>query len=344
MNIKDQTIKIDGARGEGGGQVFRTSLSLSMCTGRPLHIKNIRAGRSKPGLLRQHLACLHAARDICGAEVHGDELRSQEVIFIPGNITCGKYHFAVGSAGSTTLIFQTILPALLQAEGESIVSFEGGTHNPMAPSLDFIQHCFLPSVKVCGIEVDVQVERYGFNPSGGGVWTAKIHPQREAQPLCLVQRGELLSRTAVASSSKIPEHVAERETQRVVKKCQWLPTETERKNVDAVGPGNIISLRLVFENVQECFEVLGEKGFTAERVAGKAIKQMNYYLHTDACVAEHLADQLLLPMVLAEGGEFRTFEPSLHTRTNIEVINEILGVSFVCEAQSELTWRIALKK
>lgn len=347
MEQQEQTqeIKIDGSQGEGGGQILRTSLSLSMITGRPLHVVNIRAGRSKPGLLRQHLACVKAAQEITGAEVVGASLRSEEITFVPGAIRAGQYTFSVGTAGSTTLIFQTILPALLMANAESEVYFEGGTHNGMAPSFDFIAHSFLPALKKMGIEIEAKLERYGFFPSGGGRWYARIPALQNIKPLSLTNRGELEKTLAVATSAKLPEHITERELERCGKKMGWSQECLQQNLVQSVGPGNIVSLRLAFAGVQECFEVVGEKSTSAERVTGLALKDMNRYLNSKACVGEHLADQLLLPMILAsiacgKGGEFTTIEPSLHTTTNIDVIRQILGRNIRCEEESANTWRI----
>jgi len=174
---------IDGSFGEGGGQILRTSLSLSMCIGTPVRIENIRAGRRKTGLLRQHLACVRASKEICGAKVIGDELGSSTVEFHPGAIKSGTYDFAIGSAGSTSLLFQTVLPALLMADAESTVSFSGGTHNDLAPSFDFIKYSFIPTLKLIGIDIEAELHAYGFMPHGGGKWTAKIQPMTEAQPL-----------------------------------------------------------------------------------------------------------------------------------------------------------------
>jgi len=155
---------IDGSQGEGGGQILRSTLTLSMCTGTPVRIENIRAGRRKSGLLRQHLACVRASKEISNANVIGDELGSSTIEFRPGKIQAGTYDFAIGSAGSTSLLFQTVLPALLMADRESTVSFSGGTHNDLAPSFDFIKHCFIQALKTINLDVDAELEAYGFMP------------------------------------------------------------------------------------------------------------------------------------------------------------------------------------
>ena len=161
-------IEIDGSQGEGGGQILRTALALALVTGKPFRITNIRAGRKKPGLLRQHLTAIQAAMAVGGAAAEGATIGSRDLVFHPGAITPGTYRFAVGTAGSTTLVLQTILPALLCAGGESMLTLEGGTHNPFAPPFDFLQTTFLPQVNRLGPKVEAVLERPGFYPAGGG--------------------------------------------------------------------------------------------------------------------------------------------------------------------------------
>ena len=322
--MKIETITIDGSQGEGGGQILRTSLSLSMCLQTPIRIENIRAGRKKPGLLRQHLTCVRAAKTICDAQVEGDELKSSYIDFAPGKIKSGEYRFAIGTAGSTSLVFQTILPALLQAEGESTVSLEGGTHNMQAPSYEFITKSFNKAISKIGHTIDCKLDRYGFYPNGGGQWTALIKPKKETRRLKLLDRGDLVARNATTFTSKIPMSVSQRELKKVVHKLNWSSEELLEKEVEAFGPGNLISLSLEFENTTELFDEVAQKGVTAERVAGKAIKKLNRFLNSKAVVGEHLADQLLLPMVLSKGGSFITHSMSEHVTTNIDVINRFI--------------------
>lgn len=334
--MKNKYITIDGSQGEGGGQILRTSLSLSMCLGIPIRIENIRAGRKKPGLLRQHLTCVRAAKEICNAEVIGDELKSSAIEFSPREIKPGQYRFAIGTAGSTSLVFQTILPALLQADGESTVSFEGGTHNMQAPSYEFITKSFLKALEKIGHTVDCNLQRYGFYPNGGGQWTARIKPAKQKNRLKLLERGDLVARNATTFTSKIPMGVSQRELKKVSQKLAWQPHELTENQVESFGPGNIISLRLDFENNTELFDEVAQKGITAERVAGKAIKNLNRFLNSNAVVGEYLADQLLLPMVLNKGGSFITHSLSAHVQSNIEVINRFISGSIsVSEIDSD---------
>lgn len=333
---------IDGSKGEGGGQIFRSSLTLAMCLGKSVRIKNIRSGRKKPGLLRQHLTCLNAAQAICAADISGAELGSREVTFVPGILKSGEYHFSVGSAGSTILVFQTIFPALAMLEKSSELFFEGGTHNGMAPSYDFIRECFMPLMHNLGYRFDMEIETYGFYPSGGGRWRVRLYPRQKMLALNLLERGVIVSQSAVVTQAKIPMHVARRELACIAK--DWLLDLAHQhvSFVESRGPGNILSLRLQMQNITEVFESIGERGVPAEQVAKKAMTQLQEYLASDAPVGEYLADQLLIPMVLNIGGCFRTTTASEHLRTNIEVIRQFMGVEISIEKLGEANWLVSV--
>lgn len=337
-------IEINGQLGEGGGQIFRTSLTLSMNSGKPVRIYNIRAGRSKPGLLRQHLTCLKAAQTICNAEVSGAELGSTEVTFKPGKVEPGEYQFSIGSAGSTSLVFQTIALPLCFAGGASEITLEGGTHNGSAPSFDFIEQSFLPVINHLGYRAEVKLERYGFYPAGGGAWRVKLQPINELQPLELMHRGEILERTAMATSSRIPRNVNERELKLVKKRCAWPDEALQQQMVSSQGPGNILSLRLKSQHLVEVIEVVGEKQVSSEKVANRAVDELHEYLKTDVAVGKHLADQLLLPMVLGAGGQFTTLKPTQHLLTNIEVIKRFMDIELTLKQTDTNTWCVHVKK
>jgi len=333
-------IEIDGSQGEGGGQIFRTSLTLSMCLGKSVRIANIRAGRAKPGLLRQHLTCLHAAQAICSASVTGGELGSTDVTFKPGAVRAGVYRFAVGTAGSTSLVFQTIWLPLCFAEGVSEIVLEGGTHNGFAPSFDYIDTCFRPVIEGMGYRVEAALERFGFYPAGGGLWRVQIHPVDEIKALKLMERGEVRRCLAVATSSRIPEHITERELAQAKKQCSWPELLVRQRLVESSGPGNIFSLRIESENITEVIEVVGERRLSAERVADRAISAVIRYLTADVPVGEYLADQLLLTMVLGGGGKFRTLRPSQHLLSNTEVIRQFMAVEITIQQKGELDWLV----
>ena len=341
---------VDGALGEGGGQIFRTALTIAMCQERPIRIENIRSGRKKPGLLRQHLACLRAAQQICSAEVTGAELGSSAVTFAPKVVQSGEYRFAIGSAGSTTLLFQTVLLPLLLADGVSELYLEGGTHNGMAPSFDFIERCFLPVINKMGCRVEVSLEKYGFYPAGGGAWRARIYPLQKGNQrgdsmasLSMLDGGELLSQSAIATSARIPKHVTERELEQIHRKCYWPRVDLHQNLVSSVGPGNILSLRLERDKLTEIFETVGELNVTAERVAGRVICKMKRYLKAGVTVGEYLADQLILPMVLGSGGCFNTLQPSQHLITNIDVIKQLIDTDVQLTKIAEDHWTVLVQ-
>lgn len=318
------TIEIDGAQGEGGGQVLRTALTLAMCTGKNIAVKNIRAGRQRPGLLRQHLTALNAARDICNGEVTGNQLGSVAIEFKPQAIQAGDYTFKIGTAGSTTLLAQTILPALMRANGASTIAMEGGTHNGMAPSVDFIEQSFLPQLQKAGLNITSNLAVHGFYPNGGGAWQIELQPIKELAPIVLTERGQAKEHSAEVTSSNIDASIAERELARVRKKLGFQESQLHTKQVASPGPGNIVSIRLAYEQVNEVFESVGALGVPAERVAGRAIAPAKRYMSAHHAVGEYLADQLLVPMVTGQGGEFTTGELSEHTKTNIAVIEQML--------------------
>lgn len=334
-------ITIDGSFGEGGGQILRTSLALSLVTGQPFRIEKIRAGRKNPGLLRQHLTAVKAAAQIGQAVVEGDCIGSTQLSFAPGDITPGEYAFAVGTAGSTTLVLQTVLPALLCARGESRLTLEGGTHNPFAPPFNFLVKAFLPLLNRMGVRVEATLARYGFYPAGGGKVEIRISPAAKLTPFELLERGEIVGRRARALVANLPRAIAERELKVIGQKLNW-PAEwlrvEEVKNSN--GPGNLVSVEIESANVAEVFTGFGERGVAAEAVAIKAIQEARRYLASDAAVGEYLADQLLLPLALAGGGAFTTVAPSRHTTTNIEIIRKFLPVEVQCVEAGNRIWRI----
>lgn len=345
--LVDSVIEVDGAQGEGGGQIFRTALTLSMCLGKPIRISRIRAGRQKPGLLRQHLTCLRAAQAICGAEVTGAELGSTEVSFSPGPVVPGQYEFAVGSAGSTTLVFQTILLPLALATGQtggttSEVTFEGGTHNHFAPSYDFIRMSFLPLMALMGLRVDTEFMRYGFFPAGGGAWRARIYPVERLQALSLDGQPTIEAIEVNALSAGIAEHVGERELAAVRRKALSPTPAFEQRLTSAAGPGNVLSISLKMTSHCVVFDSIGELGVTAERVAGRAVRDARRFMAAGVLVDEHLADQLLLPLALGSGGGFTTLKPTQHLLTNIAVIAQLLGRETVLHNRDEDRYEVSI--
>jgi RNA 3'-terminal phosphate cyclase (ATP) len=335
-------IIIDGAAGEGGGQLLRTSLALSVVSGRPFRIERIRAARPKPGLLRQHLTAVQAAAAVGGARVTGAELGSRELRFEPSTVRGGDYRFAVGTAGSATLVFQTIFPALLHAKAPSRLILEGGTHNPFAPTFEFLAKTFLPVLQRMGASVSARLDAYGFYPAGGGRFVAEIEPSGRLRPLTLLERGatRVSARALVAS---LPETIAKRELTVVRERlglerlaCRPIAVEGSR------GPGNVVTITIESDEVTEIVTGFGVKGVAAEKVASDTCDEAVAYLSVNVPVGIHLADQLLLPMALGGGGTFRTLKPTLHTETNADVIRRFLRAAIDIEHEAAGAHRITV--
>ena len=335
-------ITIDGSFGEGGGQILRTSLALSLVTSKPFSIHNIRAGRKKPGLMRQHLTAVNAAVEIGRAAVEGNRIGSQAFTFKPDMIKPGNYHFAIGSAGSCTLVFQTILPALLIADKPSEIVLEGGTHNPFAPPFDFLKKTFLPVIHRMGPRVDAVLEKPGFYPAGGGRFKVTINPA-DLKRLDLLERGNIIHQSACAYVANLPVNIANRELNVLHEKLEWdrkLLNTVEVEN--AQGPGNILILEVESEHITEVFTGFGEKRIPAEKVAKRAVRSVREYLAFDVPVGRYLADQLLIPMALAGGGKFRTLSPTRHTTTNVEIIKKFLDVEISVSEYDQNKWEIEI--
>lgn len=331
-------ITIDGSFGEGGGQILRSSLALSAITGEPVRIENVRAKRSKPGLLRQHLTALNAVTEICGGRATGAELGSSEVSLRPGSVRAGKYAFSVGSAGSANLVLQTVLPVLLHLGEPSTVTVQGGTHNPSSPPFDFLTECFFPVLRKIGYRVDGRLNAYGYYPAGGGEVVAEVGVPNALCAFESLDRGEEVSRSLEALVSNLPGEIAKRELE-TASKILGIDYETGCKYrfTESRGPGNALFGRLVYESGTALMAQFGQKGVSAEQVAKRLAKQMKTFASSSATVDHHLADQLLLPMALAQGGAFATLRPSLHTTTNAEVIRRFTGRSTTFESNENRT-------
>jgi RNA 3'-terminal phosphate cyclase (ATP) len=326
-------IEIDGSAGEGGGQILRTSLALSMCTGQPFTLTKIRAGRSKPGLMRQHLTCVNAAVEVCGAEVRGAELNSQSLTFGPGRVRAGDYRFNVGTAGSCTLVLQTVWPALLMADAPSRLKLGGGTHNPMAPPFHFLQRSYAPLMRKLGADVELALHRLGFYPAGGGEIEATIWPAEGAlQPFDLNDRGARVDGYAECFSPALPRSVARRELEHVGAALGWSTDRLrEAPARQHEGPGNALLATLVYEALTEVFTEFGEKGVSSEKVAHDLVRAVRAYQVSEAALGPHLSDQWALPLALAvwkrdREASYTCTELTDHAKTNFAVIERFLPV------------------
>lgn len=334
-------INIDGSIGEGGGQILRTALGLSMVTGQTFRIQNIRAGRPKPGLLRQHLTAVNAATAICCATVQGASISSQELTFSPGKVVAGEYTFSVGSAGSTTLVLQAVLPALLLADGPTTLTLEGGTHNPFAPPVDFLEQAFLPLITRMGAVVSITLDRAGFYPAGGGRFVIKVQPTRKLVPIHLLERGPIIRQHACAVVAALPGDIAKRELQQVQQILGWSEDQLQIRQLPREwGPGNILTLMVSSESVTEVFTGFGTKGVGTVSVANEAIEQTQQYLESDVSVGQYLADQLMLYLALAGQGSYTTVSPTMHTKTNMQVIHQFLPARLSIVEMEPQKWLI----
>ncbi|RMI20446.1 MAG: RNA 3'-terminal phosphate cyclase [Calditrichaeota bacterium] len=331
-------VTIDGSFGEGGGQILRTALTLSLITGKPFRIVHIRANRKRPGLLRQHLTAVQAAARIGQARVRGAggsphlSPGERELTFEPGTVQPGEYRFSIGSAGSATLVLQTVLLPLVvgatsPSGGTTRVVVEGGTHNPLAPPFDFLEKAYIPLLNRMGAAVTAHLERYGFYPAGEGRIVVTVQPTGPLRPLHLPERGEIVDMRARAVVANLPVHIARRELKVIAGEMGLAPGQLEIREIRrAPGPGNVVTLEVVAEQVTEVFTGFGRKGLPAEKVAGGVVAAARRYLEAEVAVGEHLADQLLLPLAVAGEGSFSTLPLTPHAETNIHVIRQFLDL------------------
>lgn len=336
-------LTIDGSMGEGGGQILRTSLALSALTGQPFTITKVRANRRKPGLMRQHLTAVKAAARVCNAHVEGDTLGSAELRFTPGPVVPGVYEFAIGTAGSATLVLQTVLPALLTAGAPSRLTIEGGTHNPLAPPFDFLERSFLPLLYRMGPRVTARLERWGFYPAGGGRVVVDVEPAARLQPFDLREPTRMRPKTARAVLANLPVSVAERELE-VVHEMLGVPrTQLHAVTLDGVrGKGNVLVIDVGNDHHTEVFTGFGAAGVPAAAVATEAVREARDYLASGQPVGAHLADQLLIPLAMSGGGGFRTGPPSRHTSTNVEVVQRFLPVGITSREFAPRAWEVTI--
>jgi RNA 3'-terminal phosphate cyclase (ATP) len=335
-------LTIDGSLGEGGGQILRTALALATVSGKPFRIEKIRAGRPKPGLLRQHLTAVKAAASISDATVTGAEPGSGTLTFTPGRVRAGEFAFAVGTAGSATLVLQTVLPALITAPAPSTIVLEGGTHNPAAPPFDFLVKSFLPPINRMGPTVSAELKRPGFYPAGGGRFNVSIVPVPRLLPLHMVERGAIRSIRAHAIVANLPRSIAEREVKLIGRLLSLSEDSLTAEQIHgAQGPGNAVMIEIETEHHIEVFTAFGEKAVRAEAVAAKVAHEARDYIASDAPVGRYLADQLLIPIAIAGSGRFRTGPLSRHTTTNIEVIRTFLDVHIDLVEEPKRIWTIS---
>jgi len=329
-------LEIDGSFGEGGGQIVRSSLALSLLTGKPFRIRNVRAGRARPGLQPQHLLCVRAAASIGQAKVQGDTKGSTQFTFEPGQTAPGKYHFAVGTAGATSLVLHTLyLPLALAGQG-SEVSIDGGTHVNNSPCFHFLESTWAPYLRLLGLNIKVRMKRSGFYPRGGGLIQAEVEPCVRLHGLKLPALTRPTRITGVSAVANLEEHIARRQAERAQKRLSNLGLKVDiREEKWSHGMGTVIAAALDTTPVPTMFFALGERGKPAERVADELVDQVETFLDADTPgVDAHSGDQLVLPLALADGPSYYgVSEVTTHLLTNIAVVRRFVERNIVCEGK-----------
>jgi len=342
------TVVIDGSVGEGGGQILRTSLALSCVTGKGLHIENIRAARRNPGLAKQHLSCVQAACQICNGECKGVAQGSKVLDFHPGRVHKGDFNFDIGSAGSATLVIQTVLPALFLADKPSTVAVTGGTHNPWAPPFDFLCETFLPAIVTAGFRGNCKLIKHGFFPAGGGKITFYVQPWQKQphQKINLCEPSSQFQIHARIYTAKLPAHIAQRQQKLLFQSKLNIHNVEHVEATDSDGPGNCVMIRLCGSrfasqnrssggNRTTVFTAFGMRGKPSQDVVGEVVSLAENFLTSGAAIDRFLADQLLVYMAILKSGCYTTNELSTHLLTNMEVIKKFLPVNFSVEQQRD---------
>lgn len=343
---KEDLIIIDGA--EGGGQILRTALALSVITKKAFRMVNIRKGRGKPGLQPQHLEAVQAAAKISEAEAEGLILGSCEITFIPKTIKSGNYKFEITTAGSTSLLLHTIYLPLSFSNSASKLTLRGGTHVAWSPTYDYLKECWQWFMNKVGIHINVKIIRAGFFPHGGGVIEAEIKSSTKIKPLHLIQRGKLQSIYVYSAHTNLEDKVAIRQAERAKNiLSKYVSSEDIIKvrldELDSYSKNTTIAIIVVFENTVCCYTGLGEKGKAAEKVAEEACRKFISFFNSPATVDDYMADQILLPLILSrQYSEFICKEVTLHLESNMNTINKFVSVCFQSEKVSENGYKIKI--
>lgn len=347
MKTQPFEINLDGSTGEGGGQILRSALSLSAITGRSFRIDNIRAGRKRPGLMRQHLTCVTAAAKVSNAKTSEVAIGTQTLEFTPGDIQASNDEFSIGTAGSISLLLQTLLPILLHAPEKSSVTLKGGTHALHAPSIEYIDEIYLPMLARARGIAEIHLEKYGFFPAGGGEVTLKTQPSKLVPFDCIETDEQYMVSAEVINTPGIHESVAVREIESVEASTP-LYQSTETRVPESHCQGNLLLLRAVATNPNlHCPGTLvcvpGEKNKRSERVGKEAAHQMRRFTNSFAPVDEFLADQLLLPLALAGGGQYIASAITPHFKSHVEIIEKFLPVGIETEKLDRFAWRVYIQ-
>lgn len=334
--MSNSRITIDGSEGEGGGQILRSSLALSLLTGRPFQLVNIRANRPKPGLAAQHLACVKAASQISGAIYKGGSLGSTTLNFEPRPVQAGDYFFPINTAGATALVLHTVyLPLLLRGTGPSTVRITGGTHVMASPTFHFLEQTWAGYLKKIELDIRLKLLRHGFYPRGGGEIEAVMTPASSIRGLQLTTRTELTTAGGFAGSADLPPSVAKAIARRLKHKLKLAEIESHIPEESwANGPGAVAGVVFRQAPVPTVFTALGERGRPSETVADLAVQEALAYRDSGAAVDPHSADQIVLPLAFSEeASEFTVSEVTRHLLTNLGTIGRFVEREMICEGQ-----------
>ncbi len=339
-------IEINGSIGEAGGQVLRTALGLSCLLKKPFHIFNIRKGRKKPGLMPQHLMCVHAVKEILSANVRGDKKDSTELSFEPVKVKTGSYLFDIGTAGSTTLLLQAILPALAFTNSSSFIFLKGGTHVPFSPTFQYIKEVFIPILHRLGIEINAEIEQYGFYPKGGGRININVMPSGNIKSMSFLERGRINKIKGISGVGNLPISIAKRQKEAALKvlMAHMLDAEIDTISIPAYGQGTFIFLKVETDNCVVGFSALGERGKKAEIVGEEAARKLTNYINTSACFDNYISDQILPYLaMISEKSYFTTSCITNHLLTNLSVIEKFLKIDYIVEGKTGSEGKITIK-
>lgn len=327
-------IRIDASQGEGGGQVLRSALAMSIISAQPVHLVNIRANRRNPGLAPQHLAGVRAAAQICGATVEGDDLRSQELTFRPGGFAyAGDYHFDIeklsgqGSAGALTLLLQTVLLPLALADGPSRLTLRGGSHVAWSPPVHYVEWVLLPMLERIGIHASIDLSEWGWYPRGGGEAFVTIEGNADLHGVTLTERGEFLSLQGIAAAANLPASIPQKMSGRAnnLLREAGLPANVQPLRVTGPSDGAGIVIVLEYENVRAGFTGLGRQANPSAEVAEEAVEPLIAYTRQTAALDPHLPDQILPALTMAHGPSLiSTVDITRHTLTNIATVQHFI--------------------
>jgi RNA 3'-terminal phosphate cyclase (ATP) len=334
-SMSASSIEIDGSLGEGGGQILRTALALSLVTGKSFRLVYIRARRPKPGLQPQHLMCVRAAATIAQATVHGASLGSSDLTFEPGEVVAGKYHFAIGTAGATSLVLHTLyLPLALRGSVTSHLTITGGTHVKQSPSFHFLDTTWRRYLELVDLHVTLNMWQPGFYPRGGGIIEAHVQPCAAIRSLRLDDCHNSTEATGLSVVARLPADIARRQARRAAYRLReaGVMADITEEHWDG-GPGTVLALTLATRPVPTLFCGLGQRGKPAERVADDAVNDLLAHVRTEpAGVDLHSADQLVLPLALAAGPSvYRVTQITQHLLTNIATIHRFVERDIMCE-------------